>query len=839
MSGRVRAEYESLVGHFVNIVVVRSTVSPGRTFVDHLAQVWRDIREAVQHQEYPMDQLKRRLGPAWFAGHAPMYQVGLNLVKTHVGNPMTDFDRRRSANEPVFWGPLKIEPYPIELIDADHPALAMAHELVLRLIDSGGSLMADIQYDSHMFDLETIKRFERGFMALLEDAVEQPELPLHRLKILDDCERQRLVNGTNASDGPLPEATLPHLFEAQVRRTSEAMAVVCGDFSLSYAELNKRANRLAHHLNTLGVGPEILVGVCLERSAEMVVALLAILKSGGAYLPLDPEYPEARLAHMLADARPALVLCSTGLRGRLPAAAPVLELNAAETERTLGRSAEHDPSDSERPAPLLPAHAAYVIYTSGSTGTPKGVIVTHQNVVRLFGATARWFDFGPQDVSTLFHSYAFDFSVWELWGALLYGGRLVVVPKMVARSPRDMLELLVRERVTLFCQTPSAFYQLMQADAQDPELSRQLCLRQIVFGGEALDLSRLEDWYRRHESARTQLINMYGITETTVHVSYLALEQDLAAAALGSYIGGNIPDLRVYVLDAWLELVPVGVTGEMYVAGAGLARGYLGRPGLTAERFVADPYNKEQGARMYRTGDQARWRSDGTLEYLGRSDHQVKIRGFRIELGEIEAALREHTAVADAAVVVRETAGSDKQLVGYVVARPGLAPDLTALRGHLAGSLPSYMVPAAFVLIPCLPLDFSGKLDRRALPAPDAAAFASGGTYVAPRTATEALMAAIWSEVLERPQVGINDDFFELGGHSLMAFRLFSLIRERFQKDLPVANLFVRPTIALLSELLDESPAISPAEGAPASKPARPARFERVLTRLARFRRQK
>ncbi len=696
-----------------------------------------------------------------------------------------------------------------------------------------------MQYDSAIFDPETIGRFERGFIAILKDAVERPELPLHRLKILDDCERQRLVNGANASQGPLLEATLPQLFEAQVRRTRDAVAVVCGDVSLSYAELNERANRLAHHLNGLGVGPEILVGVCLERSAEMVVALLAILKSGGAYLPLDPEYPEARLAHMLSDACPDLVLCTTGLRRRLPAAAEVLEVDAAETRRHLGHAPVHDPSDSERPAPLLPAHVAYVIYTSGSTGTPKGVIVTHQNVVRLFGATARWFDFGPQDVSTLFHSYAFDFSVWELWGALLYGGRLVVVPKMVARSPRDMLELLVKERVTLLSQTPSAFYQLMQADAQDPELSRALCLRKIVFGGEALDLSRLEDWYRRHQSASTQLINMYGITETTVHVSYLALEEERAAEGPGSLIGGNIPDLRVYVLDDWLEAVPVGVTGEMYVAGAGLARGYLGRPGLTAERFVADAHSGAPGGRMYRTGDLARWRADGTLEYLGRSDHQVKIRGFRIELGEIEAALRTHEAVADATVVVRESAGSDKQLVAYIVPAAKSAPDLTALRGHLAGSLPDYMLPAALVMVPALPLDPNGKLDRRALPALDRAAVTAAGTFVAPRSATEVLMAAIWSEVLERPQVGISDDFFELGGHSLMAFRLFSLIRERFQKDLPLASLFLRPTIARLAELLDESPAISPAEGAPASKRARPARIEQALTRLARFRRKK
>src|SRR5262249_7196135 len=379
-----------------------------------------------------------------------------------------------------------------------------------------------------------------------------------------------------------------------------------------------------------------------ERSAELVVALLAVLKAGATYLPLDPDYPEARLAHMLADAAPVLVLSAEALRFRLPAGAKGFILGGPAVQAVLAQAPAHDPSQAERACPLRPSHSAYVIYTSGSTGAPKGVVISHQNVTRLFGATQPWFGFGPQDVWTLFHSYAFDFSVWELWGALLHGGRLVVVPKLLVRAPAEFLALLVEQGVTVLNQTPSAFYQLMEAEAEQPEVGQRLALRWVIFGGEALELGRLEGWYGRHGDAAPVLVNMYGITETTVHVSYLALDRELARRAGGSLIGGNIPDVRVYVLDGALEPVPLGGIGELYVAGAGLARGYLGRAALTAERFVADPYGPEPGGRMYRTGDLARWRPEGSLEFLGRADQQVKIRGFRIEPGEIEETLSSH-----------------------------------------------------------------------------------------------------------------------------------------------------------------------------------------------------
>ncbi|WP_344097895.1 amino acid adenylation domain-containing protein, partial [Streptomyces stramineus] len=441
-------------------------------------------------------------------------------------------------------------------------------------------------------------------------------------------------------------------------------------------------------------------------------------------------------------------------------------------------------------------------YTSGSTGRPKGVPVTHHNVARLFSATDHWFGFDDSDVWTLFHSYAFDFSVWEMWGALLHGGRLVVVPHLVSRDPGAFLRLLAGERVTVLNQTPSAFYQLMAADKENP--GTELALRYVVFGGEALEPARLADWYERHADDAPTLVNMYGITETTVHVSYIALDRAKAAAGAASTIGVNIPDLRVYVLDEHLQPLPPGVTGEMYVAGEGLAHGYLGRHALTAERFVADPFAHlfgERGSRMYRSGDLARRRADGNLDYFGRADHQVKIRGFRIELGEIEGVLADHPDVADAAVVVREDTPGDKRLVAYAVPARDTTP--AALREHTAGELPVHMVPSAVVLLDRLPLTANGKLDRKALPAPDLAAAVTDGR--APRGPREEQLCEIFAEVLGLPRVGVDDNFFDLGGHSLLAVRLAGRLKTALGAEVGIGTVFQAPTPAALDAALDAS----------------------------------
>ena len=524
-----------------------------------------------------------------------------------------------------------------------------------------------IEYSADLFDGATVEELGARLVRLLRAAVEAPEARLHELEIVTAEERYRLLNEFNlkAEQPVATTTTLVELFEAQVERTPEAMALSFGQQRLSYAELNGQANRVAHYLMGKGIGRESLVGIALERTPEMVVAIIAVLKTGAAYVPLDPEYPKARLEHMLADARPAVVITSMKLGEEL-------RLNA-EIEFVLsGREGSASRLWGRLGTTILdkrchPEEAAYVIYTSGSTGEPKGVVVTQGNVTRLFAATERWFHFGGEDVWTLFHSYAFDFSVWEMWGALLYGGRLVVVPKAITRSPREFLQLLVEEGVTVLNQTPSAFYQLMQAEEEDGELGQGLKLRSVIFGGEALELRRLRGWYERHGESGPELVNMYGITETTVHVSYARLTAEMVKGSRGSVIGGNIGDLRIYVLDEYLEPVAAGVVGELYVGGAGLARGYLKRAGLTAERFLADAYAMEPGARMYRTGDLGRWTREGVLEHWGRADQQVKIRGFRIELGEIEAALRGEAGVGQAAVMVREDHAGGKQLVAYVV----------------------------------------------------------------------------------------------------------------------------------------------------------------------------
>ena len=631
--------------------------------------------------------------------------------------------------------------------------------------------------------------------------------------------------------GAVPGLTLPELFEQQVARTPDAVAVVCEGSGLSYAGLDARANRLARYLVSLGAGPERLVAVAMERSAGLVVALLAVLKSGAAYLPVDPEYPAERIAYMLGDARAMLLVCDQAMDARVPAEdIPRVvvddEIGAAAVAAFPAAQLDH----RERIAQLSPAHPAYVIYTSGSTGRPKGVVVPHRNVVRLVAMTGCWFDFGPGDVWTLFHSYAFDFSVWEMWGALTTGGRLVVVPYLVSRSAAEFKKLLAAERVTVLNQTPVAFYQLMDVWGEDAELA----LRYVIFGGEALDCARVARWQRAVSGAAV-MVNMYGITETTVHVTGYVV--DGAAESAASVIGTPIPDLQAFVLDGWLGVVPPGVAGELYVAGAGVARGYLGRPGLTAERFVACPFavaagpgqsdtvaagpgqsNTAAGERMYRTGDLARWNAAGELEYLGRVDDQVKVRGFRIELGEVESVLAGLAGVAQAAVVVREDQPGDRRLAGYVVPVAGAVLDPAGLRAAVGRVLPGYMVPAAVVVLEALPLSPAGKLDRRVLPVPEYAA-AGGGR--APATAREQVLCEVFAQVLGLEQVGVDDSFFDLGGHSLLATRLVSRVRAVLGVELAIREVFEHPTPGSLAGVLEAAEAARPPLRRAAARPER------------------
>ncbi|ATQ77348.1 non-ribosomal peptide synthetase [Massilia violaceinigra] len=602
-------------------------------------------------------------------------------------------------------------------------------------------------------------------------------------------------------------------FEQQVERTPDAIAVRHGDTDLSYRDLNALANQLAHHLRTLGVGPDDRVAICVQRDHTMLVAILAVLKAGGAYVPLDPAYPAARLTHMLHDSAPKVLITHEGALQGVEHAVPVLDLS--QSQPAWAHNATTNPRADA--VGLLPHHMAYIIYTSGSTGLPKGVMVEHANVGRLFAATAHWFGFGPNDVWTMFHSYAFDFSVWEMWGALLHGGRVVVVPQATARSPDDFYQLVCAEGVTVLNQTPGAFRRFIASQgASDAAHS----LRYVVFGGEALQPAMLKPWYARN-GERTRLINMYGITETTVHVTYRELTPADAQGS-GSPIGMPIPDLAVHILDTQGRPAPIGMVGEMHVGGAGVARGYLNRLELTAERFIDDPFQPGGGQRLYRTGDLGRRLRDGSIEFMGRNDAQVKVRGFRIELGEIEARLLHLPAVREAVVLAIDDAQGEKRLAAYVVPRDGAAHgDGMAIREELAQILPDYMVPAYIVCLDSLPLTVHGKLDHAALPAADVARSDAG--YCAPRNPAEECIASIWADVLGIDRVGVHDNFFALGGDSMRTISIVSKARER-GLALAIEHIFSHLTVAgvaaALARAQPDAAASAPAATAMALSPA-------------------
>ncbi|WP_164557810.1 amino acid adenylation domain-containing protein [Massilia atriviolacea] len=664
---------------------------------------------------------------------------------------------------------------------------------------------------AHPVDPARICRYlQRALEGMVEALEQAPRTPAWRIAIADPDERRQTPGQTpGQAPPPAEEHCIDRLFERQAARTPHAVAVTYEDRELSYAALNERANRLAHHLRSLGAGPEQRIAICMQRGLDMVVAILAVLKAGAAYVPMDPAYPAERLAYMLHDSAPLLMLSDAG--APVPDGVSVLAIDGeAQPWQSLS---PHNPEHTG----ATPRSLAYVIYTSGSTGQPKGVMVEHGNVARLFGATRPWFGFGPSDVWTLFHSFAFDFSVWELWGALLHGGRLVVVPHATTRNPQAFYALLCERGVTVLNQTPSAFLQLIDQQGAQPHR-----LRHVIFGGEALEVASLARWFARSDAGATQLVNMYGITETTVHVTYRPIvAADLAGRREASPIGHAIPDLQLYLLDAHGEPVIDGVPGEMYVGGAGVARGYLNRPDLTEQRFVADPFGGAPGARLYKTGDMGRRLPDGAIEFLGRNDQQVKIRGFRIELGEIEAQLGRLPGVREAVVLARDDGRGDKRLVAYMVAT-GAGFDAGALHRALAGVLPEHMVPAAYVPLASLPLTPNGKLDRKALPAPQGAAFAHS-EYAAPQGPVEGALADLWSELLQVERVGRNDHFFELGGHSLLAVQMTSRLRQRLGLEVALAALFAKPVLRSFAMLVSASaastlPAIVPGQH-PASAP--------------------
>jgi amino acid adenylation domain-containing protein len=787
IANRNRAETEALIGFFVNTLVLRTDLSGDPSFRELLGRVREMALGAYAHQDLPFEKLVEELQPERSLSHTPLFQVVFVL-----------------QNAPM--GSLELPGLKLKPLGGDNGTAKF--DLTLYVEETQGGLVGGMEYNTDLFDDATIQRMLGHYENLLRGIVARPEQRISELPLLTDEEHQQLMRW-NPTDVTYPvEGTLHELFEAQAARTPDAVALTFGDQQVTYGELNCQANQLAHHLRSLGVSAESRVGILLARSPRMLVSLLAVLKAGGAYLPLDPEYPQERLAFMLEDAEVKVLLAESDLLARLPERQLHTLCLDTEWESIASESVDN-------PSPLaLPENLAYVIYTSGSTGKPKGVTVTHGNVLRLFSATDQWFNFGASDVWTLFHSYAFDFSVWELWGALLYGGRLVIVPYMVSRSPEAFYRLLVDERVTVLNQTPSAFRQLIQAEERAGGDPRAMALRTVIFGGEALELQSLRPWFERHGDARPRLVNMYGITETTVHVTYRPLSMADVEGGAGSVIGVPIPDLQTYVLDAHMRPVPVGVAGELYVGGGGVARGYLGRPALTATRFVPHPFCDCAGARLYRTGDLARYTSNGDLEYLGRIDHQVKIRGFRIELGEIEAVLSSHPAVREAIVLARDDARGEKRLVAYLVVDPASSPAVSELRAFIKERLPDYMVPSVFMLLDKLPLTNNGKVNRQALPMPDSSRPELERAYIAPRTSIEETLSGVWAEILGVERVGIHDNFFELGGDSIRSVGLMAMAKER-GLDFSLQQLFQHQTIYELAKEIEAAASAGRVEVAP------------------------
>ncbi|NEQ48309.1 MAG: amino acid adenylation domain-containing protein [Leptolyngbya sp. SIOISBB] len=792
IANRYRAEVEGLIGFFANTLVLRTDLTGQPGFQDLLTRVREVALAAYAHQDLPFEMLVEALQPERNLSHTPLFQV------------MFAFDEQTPLPD--------LPNVTAELLDSEsHTA---KFDLTLFAEDAASELVLRLEYNADLFEPETISRFLHQLQTLLTGIVAQPKQSIATLPILTDAERQSLPAAHPVPDAPIDQC-LHHWFEQQAAQTPEAIAVIADDGQLTYAELNARANQLAHHLQALAVETESLVGLCTARSVHLLIGILGILKAGAAYVPIDPATPPSRIVAIVSDASLQIVVTQRSQHLQLPDSVQLVDLEVdLETE-------EIAQPNSANPASSVTAnHLAYVIYTSGSTGTPKGVCISHANVVRLFTQTQPWFQFTAADVWTLFHSYAFDFSVWEIWGALLHGGRLVVVSEDVRRSPHAFYQLLCREQVTVLNQTPSAFRQLIQAETELGE-SPDLALRFVIFGGEALNFQILISWCDRHGDQSPQLINMYGITETTVHVTYRPIRTSDLHCQNRSLIGCPISDLQLYVLDNLMQPVPIGVPGELYIGGAGVARGYLNRPDLTAERFVLNPFGEvgkreweigkrerrpdhsplptphAPSSRLYKTGDLVRRLSTGDLEYLGRVDHQVKIRGYRIELGEIEAALNQHPQIQVGVAIAHTDESGYTRLVAYVLSNQ---PDVGAeLRQFLRSRLPDYMIPAQFIAIERLPLTRNGKVDRRALPTPETSR-PDAQPLVAPTSSSQARLAEIWGQVLGIEQVGIHDNFFELGGDSILSLQVVAKANQAGLHLTP-KHLFQHQTIAELASV--------------------------------------
>ncbi|MFN6517002.1 MAG: non-ribosomal peptide synthetase, partial [Nostoc sp. CreGUA01] len=769
IANRNRTEIEGLIGFFVNTLVLRTNLAGNPSFEELLKRVREVALGAYAHQDLPFELLVERMQPQRSLSHTPLFQVMFVLQNA----PMSTLELPGLTLSPVE-------------IDID----SAKFDLTLQMEETESGLIGSLEYNTDLFEKNTICRMADHLQTLLEAIVASPQQRLSELSFLTEFERHQLLREWNNTKTDYPQQQCIHeLFEAQVERTPDAVAVVFEDEQLTYRELNTRANQLAHYLRSLGVKPEVLVGICVERSLSMVIALLAILKAGGAYIPLDPNYPKERLAFMLSDACVSVLLTQQRLLGILPAdKAKVICLDtdgnaiAQESQENLLSLVRSD-------------NLAYVNYTSGSTGQPKGVEVLHRGVIRLlFGIDYVNLDATQRILQMA--SISFDASTFELWGALLHGARCVLFPGDIP-TPKYLSDILQKHYITTLWMTAALFNAVI-----DETPNAFLGIQQLLIGGEALSVSHV---LRAQEILpSTQIINGYGPTESTTFSCCYPIPKQLDGTIKSISIGRPIGNTQVYLLDAQLQPVPIGVVGELYISGGGLARGYLNRPQLTTEKFIPNPFSDELGSHLYKTGDLARYLPSGNIEYIGRIDNQVKIRGFRIELGEIEALITQHPAVRGAVVVVREDSADSKNLVAYVVAQREQTLIIPELRSFLESKLPNYMVPAAFVTLEALPLTPNGKVDRKALPAPDTARPQLEAVYQPPQTEIEKTIADIWQEVLNIEDVGIHDNFFELGGHSLLLVQVHSKLQKTFQRDFLLVEMFQYPTINHLARYFSQ-----------------------------------
>ncbi|MBD1228687.1 non-ribosomal peptide synthetase, partial [Xenorhabdus griffiniae] len=780
VANRQYSELEPLIGFFVNTLALRIQIDDNPTVSALLARVKAHALNAYAHQDLPFEQLVEVLKPPRSLSHSPIFQVMMSVDNTP--------------------GQQNIALPDITISEINLAENSSHFDLSLSINDTENGLVGGLEYSSDLFDHASVERIASYLQTLLTAMVKDDSQPVESLPLLQPYQRTQVLDDFNDTAFPYPQTLLIHqLFEQQVEQTPDATALVFGDSQLGYAELNRHANQLAHHLIASGVRPDDRVAICADRSLDMIIGLYAILKAGAGYIPLDPEYPAERLAYQLSDSKPVLLLTQQHLQTHLPIQGiPVWLLDDQYNRDNVAKQPAHNPDTDQ--LGLKPHHLAYIIYTSGSTGQPKGVMLEHRNVVNFIHAQHQTSKPQLGDRILQFATIAFDTSVSDIFPTLAAGATLVLRPPHI-RIPDMTFVTFLREQKITIMDMPTAFWHLWVQEMMAGRSGFSPHLHTLIVGGEKAEYRHLINWLSHQETQSCRWINSYGPTETTVIATTLKLDHQNLPQLKGVIpIGYPLPNTRIYILDTHGRPVPIGVSGEIHIAGAGVASGYLNRPDLTAEKFVSDPFSPQPDARMYKTGDLGRWLPDGAIEYLGRNDFQVKLRGFRIELGEIETQLVACAGVSDAVVIAREEESGDKRLIAYVIPETGMTLSPAELRKQLSSRLMEHMLPSAFVMLDAFPMSANGKLDRKALPAPDQSAIVSR-EYEVPQGETEQTLAAIWQSLLNVEQIGRQDNFFELGGHSLLVVNLIEQLRLH-GLSLDVNAVFSAPTLVAMSTLI-------------------------------------